>query len=93
MTEVEFLNEVGAKLCNIEPNIINEFDQVKLQNLYLYSVVCMNGLMSLHDNDIVESKEENLKQGNGEVSVQHLKIRIADIISRLESASKNEVNL
>lgn len=93
MTEVEFLNEVGAKLCNIEPNIINEFDQVKLQNLYLYSVVCMNGLMSLHDNDIVESKEGNLKQGNGEVSVQHLKIRIADIISRLESASKNEVNL
>lgn len=93
MTEIEFLNEVGAKLCNIDPNIINEIEHVKLPNLYLYSIACMNGLMSLHDNDIIESNEGNLKQGNGEVSVQHLKFRITDIISRLESASNNEIDL
>lgn len=93
MTEVEFLNEVGSKLCNIGANIINEIEHVKLPNLYLYSIACINGLMSLHDNDIIESNEGNLKQGDGEVSVQHLKFRIADIISRLESASNNEIDL
>lgn len=93
MTEIEFLEEVGKILCNIDKR--NKFDPelVNLPNLYLYSVGCLNGLMSLHDNDFEFSENKQCNVGTREVSVQHLKIRVADIVSRLEKSSNNELNL
>lgn len=93
MTEIEFLKEVGEILCNIDKSNKIDTDLVNLPNMYLYSIGCLNGLMSLHDNDFEFSENNQCNVGSREVSVQHLKIRVADIVSCLEKSSNNEVNL